>query len=98
VQAPAVQVSVCVHASPSLQDAPSARVGFEQTPVAGLQVPAAWHWSLGAQVVEVPATHAPAVQTSLCVQALPSLQLEPFAAAGFEHTPVDGLQTPATWH
>jgi hypothetical protein len=31
------------------------------------------------------------------VQALPSLQLVPFVAAGFEHTPVLGLHVPATW-
>jgi hypothetical protein len=32
------------------------------------------------------------------VQALPSLQVVPFAAAGFEQAPVDGLQVPAVWH
>jgi hypothetical protein len=39
VQMPAWHVSPCVHALPSSQLAPSARVGLEQTPVAGLQVP-----------------------------------------------------------
>jgi hypothetical protein len=43
VHAPAWQVSVCVQASPSLQVTPSARFGLEHTPVAGLQLPAAWH-------------------------------------------------------
>ena len=32
------------------------------------------------------------------VQALLSLQVVPFGAAGFEQTPVVGLQVPATWH
>jgi len=39
----------------------------------------------------------PAVQTSVCVQRLPSLHAVPLATAGFEQ-PVEGLQTPATWH
>jgi hypothetical protein len=30
------------------------------------------------------------------VQAFPSVQDVPFVAAGFEHTPVDVLQVPAT--
>ena len=42
--------------------------------------------------------HVPAWQVSLCVQALPSLQLVPLVAFGFEHTPVVVLQVPATWH
>jgi hypothetical protein len=41
-------------------------------------------------------THAPAWQLSICVQALPSLHAVPFAALGFEQTPVDGSQVPAT--
>ena len=40
----------------------------------------------------------PAWQVSVWVQALPSLQLAPFAAAGFEQVPVAGLQVPAVWH
>jgi len=43
VQVPAWQPSVCVQALPSLQAVPSAKVGFEQAPVAGLQLPAKWH-------------------------------------------------------
>ena len=35
---------------------------------------------------------------SVWVQALPSLQVVPLAAVGFEHVPVLGLQVPATWH
>jgi hypothetical protein len=43
VQAPAWQVSLCVQASPSVHDAPSAFAGFEHTPVPVSQVPAVWH-------------------------------------------------------
>jgi len=43
VHVPPWQVSVCVHASPSLQVVPSAFAGFEHWPVAGLHVPATWH-------------------------------------------------------
>ena len=32
------------------------------------------------------------------VQAFPSLQVVPFGAFGFEHVPLAGSQTPATWH
>jgi hypothetical protein len=41
---PAWQVSVCVQAFPSSQGEPLAFTTLgEQTPVAGLQVPAVWH-------------------------------------------------------
>jgi hypothetical protein len=92
---PPVQTSPVVHALPSLHAVPFAAVGFEHTPVLGLQVPAAWHWSDAAHVTAVPA-HAPLVQTSPVVHALPSLHAVPFVAAGFEHAPVLGLQVPAT--
>jgi hypothetical protein len=39
VQTPAWQASVCVQALPSLHADPFAFDGFEQTPVAGAQVP-----------------------------------------------------------
>jgi hypothetical protein len=48
-------------------------------------------------VTAVP-VQTPAWQLSLVVQALPSLQLVPLAAFGFEHIPVAGLHVPATWH
>jgi len=41
VQTPAWQLSDCVQALPSLQEAPSASAGFEQSPLAGSQTPAA---------------------------------------------------------
>ncbi len=43
---PLWQVSVRVHALPSLHAVPSAAAGFEHRPVAGSHVPAKWHWSL----------------------------------------------------
>jgi len=43
VHVPAWQLSVCVHASPSLHAVPFGALGFEQLPVAGSQVPATWH-------------------------------------------------------
>src|SRR5437870_13530639 len=58
-QAPAWQVSVCVHALPSLQGAPSAFTGVLQVPVAGLQVPAAWHGSPAVHASASGPTHAP---------------------------------------
>src|SRR5436190_325886 len=40
----------------------------------------------------------PLLQVAVWVQALPSLQAVPSAFAGFEHVPLAGSQTPATWH
>jgi len=97
-QAPAWQVSVWVQAFPSLQVVPLAFDGFEHTPVEVLQVPAVWHWSDAAQTTGFDPAQAPAWQVSVWVQAFPSLQVVPFAFVGFEHTPVDVLQTPAMWH
>jgi hypothetical protein len=97
-QTPAWQVSVCVHASLSLQAVPSAIAGFEHWPVAGLHVPATWHWSDAVQTTGFAPVHTPLSQVSLCVQASPSLQAVPSAATGFEHCPSAGLHVPATWH
>jgi hypothetical protein len=98
MHAPLWQVSACVQAFPSLQAVPLIAVGLEQVPVLGLQVPATWHWSLAAQVTGFVPTQAPAWQVSTCVHRLPSLHAVPFAEAGFEHIPLVGSQTPATWH
>jgi hypothetical protein len=87
-----------VQASPSLQALPSGWVGFEQTPVAGLHVPATWHWSGVGHVTGFAPVHAPPWHVSVCVQASPSLQALPSGFAGFEQMPVAGLQVPATWH
>jgi hypothetical protein len=59
LQAPDWQVSVCVHASPSLQAVPFALTGFEQTPVPVLQVPASWHWSSAVHTTGFAPVHAP---------------------------------------
>src|SRR5437764_824207 len=93
--APDWHVSPVVQALPSLQAVPSGAAGFEQTPVAGKQLPTEWQASLGAgqvtgfEPVQVPATHA-----SVCVHAFVSLQAVPSGAAGFEQTPVAGEQLP----
>src|SRR5947208_2227668 len=98
-QTPAWQVSPVVQALPSLQLVPLATGGgFGQVPVAGLQVAASWHWSSAVQATGVP-EHAPARQISPVVQALPSLQLVPFATGwGFGQVPVAGSQLPPVWH
>src|SRR5579863_1780176 len=97
-QVPDWQASPTVQAFPSLHVVPFAAVGFEHVPVVGLHVPATWHWSEAVQVTAVPLRQVPDWQASPTVQAFPSLQLVPFAAAGFEHDPVVGLHVPATWH
>ena len=97
-QTPAWQLSDCVQALPSLQAEPSLRAGLEQTPLAGLQVPAAWHWSEAPQTTGFAPTQAPAWQLSDRVQALPSSQAAPSLLTGFEQAPVVGSQTPAAWH
>src|SRR5438876_4335318 len=73
-QAQAAQVSVCVQALPSVQGVPSTFVGLLQVPVAGSQVPAAWHWSEAVLTTAFVPTQAPAAQVSVCVHALPSEQ------------------------
>src|SRR5207244_1899277 len=45
-QAPASQESVRVQGLPSSQRAPLSLAGLLQPPVAGLQTPAVWHWSV----------------------------------------------------
>ena len=95
---PAWQVSLWVQALPSLHAAPSALVGLLQTPVAGAQVPAAWHWSCALQVTGLAPLHVPVWQVSLWVQALPSLQAEPSALLGLLQVPLAGSQVPAVWH
>src|SRR5439155_1657492 len=98
VHVPAGQETVPVQALPSLQVAPSGFAGLEHVPVAGSQVPAAWHWSDGARTTGVVPVHAPARQVSVRVQAVPSWQAAPSGFAGLEHVPVAGSQVPATWH
>ena len=98
MQTPVWHVSLCVQALPSLHAVPFGAFGFEHVPVAGLHVPATWHWSLAVHVTGLEPVQIPARHESVCVQALPSLQAFPFGAFGFEHLPVAGSQVPVTWH
>src|SRR5206468_2287844 len=97
-QAPAWQVSLCVHALASLQLVPLGLAGLLQTPDAGSQVPAVWHWLAAVHTTGLAPTQAPAWQVSLCVHALASLQLVPLGLAGLLQTPDAGSQVPAVWH
>src|SRR5947199_14240 len=92
-QLPFWQASVCVQALPSLQAVPLVLfVGAEHTPVAGLQVPGSWHAS-AVQATCSLSLHVALPISSVCVQALPSLQAVPLVLfVGAEHTPVAGLQ------
>src|SRR5947199_269476 len=97
-QMPAAQASVCVQALPSSHGAPSSLAGLLQTPDAGLQTPAVWHWSAAVHTTGFAPTQAPAAQVSVCVQASPSSQGVPSSCAGSEQVPVAGLHVPAAWH
>src|SRR5947199_2651394 len=97
-QMPASQASVRVQALPSLQPVPLGLAGLLQTPDAGSQVPAVWHWLAAVHTTGFAPTQAPAWQVSLCVHALASLQLVPLGLAGLLQAPDAGLQTPAVWH
>ena len=92
---PALQLSVWLHLSPSLQPEPSFLAGLEQLPVAESQVPASWHWSLAAQTTGLAPLHTPPWQVSVWVHLSASLQVEPLVLAGFEQLPEDGSQVPA---
>jgi hypothetical protein len=69
-----------------------------QTPVAGLQLPAWWHWSSGVQTTGLAPVQEPDWQVSVRVHKSPSLQDVPSGLAGSEQAPVAGLHTPASWH
>jgi hypothetical protein len=77
---------------------PLGLAGSEQTPVLVLQVPASWHSSDATQVTgAVVSPHTPAVHVFTPLHAFPSsLHDAPSAFAGFEQTPVDVLQVPAS--
>src|SRR2546429_197247 len=89
------QVSLCVQSLPSSQGATLVLTGLLQAPVAGLQVPAVWHWSEAVHTTGFVPTQAPAWQVSLCVQSLPSSQGAPLDLTGLLQAPVAGLQVPA---
>src|SRR5688572_30723013 len=76
---------------------PSGAAGFEHAPVAGLQVPAMWHWSSAVQITGIAPTHTPAWQVSDCVHALPSLHSKPSTFAVSTHWPVTESHA-ETWH
>jgi len=99
VHTPPWQLSVGVQASPSLQVVPlGALVPPTQVPVLGLQVPGVWQTSGALQRIGVPMVQMPSVQMSPWVQALPSLQVVPLAAGGFEQAPVAwSVQIPTMW-
>jgi hypothetical protein len=80
------------------QNTPFPFGGYEQAPLAELQVPASWHESGAGQTTGLPPTHVPFWQVSVWVHASPSLQAVPLAASGFVQTPVVGLHVPARWH
>src|SRR2546427_279525 len=96
VQSPLWQVSVCGQAVASGQGVAFGGGGFEQEPVAGLQVPAVWHWWEAGQTTGLAPVHTPLSQVSVWVQPSPSLQAVPLALGGFEHVPLAGSQLPAT--
>jgi hypothetical protein len=73
-------------------------VGVEHAPVEGLHAPATWHWSLAEQVTGFDPVHTPDTHALRCMHGLLPVHAVPSVAAGFEHTPVDGLHVPATWH
>src|SRR2546426_11215856 len=87
VQVPLSHLSVWVHASPSLHAVPSGLAGFEHMPVAGLQVPASWHWSGAVQVTGLLPVQVPLSHMSVCVHASPSLHAVPLAFGGLEQPP-----------
>ena len=95
LQEPAWHASFCVHCEPSSQAVPSALLGLLHLPVAALQVPALWHWSLAVHVTGLLPTQVPLWHVSVWVHNVPSLQAEPFGLIGSVHAPVLGLQVPA---
>ena len=90
---PELQASV-VQALPSVQEFASLATE-PHVPVAGLHASSV-QGLLSLQITGLLPRHAPAWHVSVCVQALPSVHVVPFGAAGFEHVPVPGLHVPAT--
>jgi hypothetical protein len=94
VHTPFAQMSVCVHALPSLQGA--VLLVFTH-PVAGLQLSSV-QTLLSSQFGAGPPTQDPPEQVSLVVHAFPSLHVVPSAFGVCEHAPVVGLQIPPLLH
>src|SRR5438874_2651999 len=97
MQVSSAQVSVCVQALPSLQGAPSGLAGLLQVPVAGLQVPAVWHWSEAVHTTGSVPTQVPGGQASERVHALPSVRQRVVEGEGLLQGPCAGLQVRAEW-
>jgi hypothetical protein len=96
-QVPLWQFSPEVQALLSSQVVSLALLGFEQTPLPGLQIPALWHWSSALQVtVELGDPQFPLWHVSPLVQALPSLHAMPLSLSGSEHSPLWGSQVPSS--
>src|SRR5207253_2262216 len=72
--------------------------GLVQMPDAGMQIPAAWHWSLAVHTTGFVPTQLPDWQVSVRVQALPSLQPVLFGACGLVQVAEEGSEVPAVWH
>src|SRR2546428_14166160 len=53
---------------------------------------------LSSQLRAAPPVHTPLLHASFVVHAFPSLQAAPLVLAGLEQRPVDGSQTPVSWH
>src|SRR5438093_607598 len=95
-QVPAWHASLTVQASSSLHALPLALAGLEHAPVAGLHVPASWHWSCATHGTGFPAAQCPASHMSPTVHASASSQAVPSSMSGLEQTPVDGSHVPAS--
>ena len=80
------------HAVPSASGAPV------HVPVSASQVPAVTHGFVASQTTGLPPVQTPLAQTSVCVQALPSLQAVPSPFAGVVHAPDSGSHVPAVVH
>jgi len=88
MQVPVVlQISLPLHALPSLQDEPAA-IGVCVTPATGSQASAV-HGFWSSVATGEPGWQVPVWQVSPAVQALLSVQVVPFDLEGFEQTPVD---------
>ena len=60
VHVPVWHVYVLSHALVPVHVVPSLAVGLEHMPLAGLQVPATWHWSLAVHTTGLLPVHVPA--------------------------------------
>jgi hypothetical protein len=97
VHRPSEQTSV-VQTVPSPHDVSFGLGGSVQTPVDGLQTPASWQASSAVQVTGAAVwVHDPAWQVAIPLQKSPSSQDVSSGLAESLQTPVDGLQTPASW-